>query len=53
VQRLVGQGIGGVTSELGVWAPGSLLSHGGGVAAQAAVLPVSSWPKIALQPYGR
>ena len=45
MKRLEGQGISGITNEVGVCALSSLMSQEGGVC-QAAVLPVS-WPKFA------
>eukprot|EP00952_Eustigmatos_sp_NYUAD-ZCMA_P010552 43166-Eustigmatos_ZCMA.PRE.1 len=46
VRRLESQGIGGVTTELGVAALASLMSHQGDGLTQAAVMPVT-WSKFA------
>ncbi|EWM19939.1 hypothetical protein Naga_102879g1 [Nannochloropsis gaditana] len=51
VKRLEGQGIGGITPDIGVSALSSLMSHKAGLA-QAAVMPVS-WSKFAARSGGR
>ncbi|KAM3575053.1 hypothetical protein VYU27_003073, partial [Nannochloropsis oceanica] len=51
VKRLEGQGISGITNEMGVSALSSLMSQEGGIG-QAAVLPVS-WSKFAARSGGR